>query len=189
MKVDSSSKIIYCTRCASQWEAENAFVFYDLRHADQFDIDAVDSCEMLVTCGKALLEQKRYDQADLCFLKASEQEPENYYIWRLRAFILESKVVNELKQSFYLFDKEKKVLVENSEYLNRYKELCKTAVRHCPSDMSGDLAEEFNDRIREHFNLAFIAYDEERKKRRNIIITAALILFCAIAIGLRTCSG
>ncbi|MCL2146742.1 MAG: hypothetical protein FWH52_02940 [Synergistaceae bacterium] len=186
MKVDSSSKTIFCTRCGSQLESEDAFVYFDLKHADKFDLDAVNSYELLLACGKSLLADQRYDQADLCFQKAADQKPDSYYIWKLRAFVWESKVVNEHKGSFYSYDRKSKELVENKEYIDRYKELCQTAVRHCPSDSSDELAEEFNDRIREHFAIAVRAYKEERNRQRYMAIVIALIIFCLIAFGLRS---
>ena len=181
MKVDSASKTIFCTRCGSQVDAEGAFYFHDLRHADKIDFGDVDGAGLLVASGKSLLEEGRYDDADICFQKAIEQTPDDYYIWKLRAFTLESKVVNGFKQSFYIFNKEKKDVVENGKYLEQYKELCQTAVRYCPSDMTHDLAEEFNDRIREHFHIARRAFDEERKKYRLIVLAAALVAFLVIA--------
>ena len=182
MKVDSASKTIFCTRCGSQFTADDAFMFHDLRHADKIDLDDANNYKVLVSSGKSLLEEGRYDQAERCFQKAVEQMPDDYYIWKLRAFTLESKLVNELRQSFYIYDKEKKELIENGKYLEQYKALCNEAVRYSPSDLCDEMAEEFNDRIREHFNIARKAFENDRKKYRKIVITAALITICIIII-------
>jgi tetratricopeptide (TPR) repeat protein len=187
MKVNSASESIFCTRCGSQIDAEDAYFYYDLKHADQVDIDSVNSYDMLVAGGKTLLEQRKYDRAELCFQKASEQEPENYFIWKLRAYTLESMVVNQLKQSFYYYDKAKKEVIENKPYIDQYKDFCQTAVRNCPSELSEELAEEFNDRLREHFSIAMTPFNEVRKRHRSIVITAAMVVFCVIALGLRAC--
>ena len=187
MKIDSSSETMFCSGCGNRHDAEGAFIYYDLKHADSFDADTVNSVSMFVKSGRTLLDQGKYDQADLCFQKAIELTPEDYYLWKLRAFTLESKVVNELRQSFYTYNKKTNGLVEAKEHLDQYKELCHTAVKLSPSDISDELAEEFNDRIREHFNIAMKAYMKARKRYRTIVITAALVLFLIIAIGFKAC--
>jgi tetratricopeptide (TPR) repeat protein len=187
MKLDSAKPTVFCANCGTQMQAEDAFVYYDLKTKGSADISGVESYKMLARFGTAFLEQKKHDLADSCFAKILAQAPDDYQVWRLRALTWESRVVNEFSKAFYAFDAKKAVLVENKEYLATYKEYCDNAVRYCPSELAAELAEEFNGHIRDHFSIAFRAYKKER--RRNTLTAAAAVstLLALAALALRAC--
>jgi tetratricopeptide (TPR) repeat protein len=187
MKVDSTSETIYCTRCGSQFDAEDAFVFYELKTKGETDVSRLDGYNMLLRCGMVFLEQKKHDMADACFQKILDKHPDDCQAWKLRALAWESKIVNEFRKTFYTYDYGRRELVENKEYLDKYKEYCQNAVRCSPADMSAGLAEEFNDRIRGHFGLAMKALKKERRRMAAVLSSATLILFVLVTMAFRSC--
>ncbi|MDR1439792.1 MAG: hypothetical protein LBJ10_07235 [Clostridiales bacterium] len=189
MKVDSTSQTIFCTRCGSQFDAQDAFVFYELKTKGETDLSKLEGYNMLLRCGMAFLEQKKHDMADSCFAKLLDKHPDDCQAWKLRAMAWESKVVNELRKTFYTYDYGKKELIENKEYLDKYKEFCQNAVKCSPADMSGELAEEFNDRIRGHFSLAHRALKKERRRAALILSSATLLLMVLVTIAFRSCGA
>ena len=189
LKIDSNAETVFCSRCGSQMGAEDAFVYYELKTSGVAELSNLEGYNMLITCGTSLLEQKKHDGADSCFRKILIDEPEDYAVWRLRAMTWESRVVFEFKSQFYLYDDTTKEVVENKDYLSVYKELCNNAVRHSPEELSHTLAEEFNNRIRGHFNIALKAFKKEKQKRRLLQTASVLGAFILILILFRNCSG
>ena len=188
LKLDSTSEIVFCTRCGSQLNAEDAFVLFDLKEANgAADLNKLENYNMLIKSGKMFLQQKKHDLADACFRKILEMSPDDYSVWKLRALMWESKVVNEFNKSFYTYNREKKQLIENKEYLDVYKEYCDNAVKYCPTDMSEQLAEEYNDRIRDHFDIALKAYKKEKYSTMRIQMIAVLIFLILTAMILQAC--
>jgi len=186
LKVDSDSETVFCANCGIQLQARDAFVYYDLKSGGNVDIDGIGSYSLLLKCGAGFFERGEYDKSDACFENMLKLAPDDYQVWKLRAKTWEAKVVNELKNSFYTYSK-KGGLKENKEYLTRYKELCDNAVRHSPSGTADELAEEFNDRIREHFELAHRAYRNDRRKSASFSALAAAALITLIAVALHSC--
>ena len=186
IKIDSESENIFCASCGIQLQAQDAFVYYDLKTSGEADINLVGSYKVLLKCGTDFLEQKKHDQAEACFAGILKNAPDDYQVWKLRALTWESRVVNEYNKSFYEFDN-KKGLVENKEYLDRYREYCDNAVRHCPSGMADELAEEFNDHIRGHFNIAHRAYKHEKRRSTAFAALAAAAMFGLAALALNAC--
>ena len=186
IKLDSESESIFCAICGIQMQAQDAFVYYDLKTNGKPDINAVDSYKILIKCGTEYLEQKKHDLADACFANILKTSPDDYQVWKLRALTLESRVVNEKNKSFYEFNRNGG-LVENKGYLAKYKEYCNNAVRHCPGEEADDLAEEFNDHIRSHFNIAYRAYKAEKRKSRTFAVLALATMLSLATLALNAC--
>ena len=186
VKIDSESETIFCAHCGIQQKAQDAFVYYELKTGGKADIGAIDSYSILLKCGAEFLEQKKHDQADACFTNILKNSPDDYRIWKLKALAWESRVVNDYKKSFYEFSR-KGGLTENKKYLEKYREFCDNAVRHCPGDISGDLAEEFNDHIRGHFSIAYRAYKNEKRKSAIFTALVTVSMFSLAALALNSC--
>ena len=186
IKLDSESESFYCAHCGIQLDSRDAFVYYDLKTGGEPDMDGIDSFKLLMRCSAGYLEQKKYEQADSCYEKILKLAPDDYRIWKLRALAWESRVINEYHKSFYEFRKENGV-VENKEYLAKFRELCGNAVRHCPGDMAGELAEEFNERVRGHFDIAYRAYKLEKRRTTAYTLLAGATLFALAAMALNAC--
>ena len=186
IKLDSESDNIYCANCGIQLQAQDAFMYYELKTGGETDIEAAGGYQILMKCGTDFLEQKKHDQADACFANILKNAPDDYQAWKLRALAWESRVVNEYKKSFYEFSR-KNGLVESKEYLAKYKEYCDNAVRCCPGDIADELAGEFNDHIRSHFDIAYRAYRREKRKSAAFTALMAASAFCLVALALNAC--
>ena len=187
IKLDSDSETIFCANCGIQLQAEDAFVYYELKTNGSVDaIGKVDSYKLLAKCGAEYLAQQKHDLAEACFSNILKNAPDDYQIWKLRALAWESRVVNEYHKSFYEFSRTGG-FVENKDYINKFREYCENAVRYCPTDLAEELAGEFNEHIRGHFNIAHRAYKLE--KRRSAIYTALMsVSFLALAaLALNSC--
>jgi hypothetical protein len=184
MKLESKSATIFCVNCGTQMQAEDAFVFYELKTGSVTDVEDVESIKVLRRCAMDSLKGKKYELADSCFAKILKSMPDDYQIWRLRALAVESEVVNGMGKAFYEYNPKKSGLVENGGYLKKYKEYCANAVKHCPRDESEALAEEFNDHIREHFSIAHRIYKRERRRAilYKVFVGAALLILSALAL-------
>ena len=182
IKLDSESESIFCVNCGIQMQAQDAFVYYDLKTSNKPDIDAVSSQKILLKCGTEFLEKQKHDLADACFANILKNSPDDYQVWKLRALTWESRIVNEVHKSFYEFNR-KSGITENKEYLAKYKEYCDNAVRHCPGEEAGALAEEFNDHIRSHFNIAYRVYKSEKRRSATfaILTLSTLLALAALA--------
>ena len=101
----------------------------------------------------------------------------------------ESKVVFEHKSLFYLYDANRKEVLENKNYLSIYKEFCGNAVKNAPVEISQTIAEEFNDRIREHFSIAFKAFKKEKRNWTLLQAASILVVFVLIVLLFRNCGG
>ena len=187
MKLDSDAESVFCSHCGSRMSAEDAFVYYDLKNSGGAEPDRIEGYDMLYTCGKSFLEQKKHDSADSCFVKMLDIKPDDYTIWRLRAMNWESKVVFELKSLFYRYDTDRKELIENKDYLSTYKEYCDNAVRFSPSELAETLAEEFNDRIREHFSVALKAFNKEKRSRMLVQVAVIAAVFLVVVMMFQMC--
>lgn len=212
LKLESDSTTTFCARCGIQLQAQDAFVYYDLKNGDGVDIDKIGSYSLLFKCGREFLEQKKHDLADACFVNMLKSEPDDYQIWKLRALSWESRVVNDYRKAFYEYKRggtqadrgrtetgrggiEKSgsdflrggVLTENKEFLDKYREYCNNAVRCCPADMAEELADEFNDRIRSHFDIAYRAYKRDRRNSTAYALLAAGSFFALAAVALKSC--
>ena len=186
LKLDSDSETIFCSNCGIQLQAEDAFVYYELKTGNAAAIDSVTSSSILLKSGRDFLGQGKHDLADACFEGVLKNAPSDYQVWKLRAIAWESRVVNEYHKSFYRYSKEKGV-VENKEYIEKYRGFCDNAIHNCPSDIASELAEEFNDRIRAHFDLAYRAYKADKRKSSTYVLLTAATAFVVIAITLRSC--
>ncbi|MCL2059115.1 MAG: hypothetical protein FWH01_08690 [Oscillospiraceae bacterium] len=186
IKLDSESESIYCAKCGIQMQAQDAFVYYELKTGGKPDIGAIGSYSILLKCGTGFLEQQKHDLADACFANILKNAPDDYQIWKLRALTWESQVVNEYKKSFYEFSR-KNGLVENKEYIEKYREYCDNAVRHSPGEISDELAEEFNDHIRGHFNIAYRAYKLEKRRSTTFTALTAASMLALVALALNAC--
>jgi len=186
LKLDSESESIFCAACGIQIQARDAFVYYELKTGGEAAINEIGSYKILLKCGADFLEDGKYDLADACFANILKNAPDDYQIWKLRAHAWESRIVNEYRKSFYEY-RRKGGLVENKEYLETYREYCDNAVRNSPGDTAGDLAEEFNDRIRSHFNIAFKAYKLDKRRSATLAALAAASLFLLAALALNSC--
>ena len=186
MKIDSESEEVFCSGCGIQLRAQDAFVYHDLKTGGETDISKVTNYSLLLKCGTGFLEQKKHDLADACFANILKNNPDDYQVWKLRALAWESRVVNEYKKSFYEYSRNGGIK-ENKRLIGKYREYCEQAVRHCPGEDSGALAEEFNDHIRAHFNIAHRAYKLEKRKSTTYAALAALSLFALAALALGTC--
>ena len=186
IKLDSDIENIFCPVCGIQMQARDAFTYYDLKTGGEKEINAAGSYNVLMKCGTDFLEQKKHDQADACFAGVLKSTPDDYQAWKLRALAWESRVVNEYNKSFYDYNR-KGGLSENKEYLDKYREYCDNAVRCSPGEISDELAGEFNDHIKSHFNIAYRAY--KRDKRRSTMFTALTggVLFGLAALALNAC--
>ena len=186
MKLDSESENVFCAGCGIQLQAQDAFVYFDLKTGGEADISKVTNVGLLMKCGKDFLEQKKHDLADACFSNILKKFPEDYQVWKLSAFSWESRIINEYRELFYEYDKVGG-LKEKKAYLSKYRELCGNAVRHCPGELAGGLAEEFNDHIRSHFNIAHKAYIKEKRKANKYALLAALSFVAVAALMLSYC--
>jgi len=186
LKIDSESESTYCAKCGIQMQAEDAFVYYELKTGGEADINEIDSYRILLKCGTDFFDRQEYDRADACFANIIKAAPDNYQIWKLRATTWEAKVINQLQKSFYRYDR-KIGLIENKEYLDKYKEYCENAVRCSPGELAGELASEFNEHIRGHFNIAYRAYKNDKRRNTAYTILTASALFAVAAIALNAC--
>ena len=186
LKIDSESESIFCAICGIQMEARDAFVYYDLKTGDEAAINEINSYKLLLKCGAGFLEEGKHALADACFANILKNAPDDYQIWKLRAQAWESRIVNEFRKPFYEYSR-KGGLVENKEYLETYREYCGNAVRNSPGEMAGGLAEEFNDRIRSHFDLAYRAYKHDKRRSATLAALAAASLFLLAALALNSC--
>jgi len=167
-------------------DARDAFVYYDLKTGGESEIREIGSHKLLLKCGTDFFEQGKYDLAEACFANILTNAPDDYRIWKLRAFNWESRVVNDFKKSFYEYTP-RGGLTEKKEYMDKYREFCDSAVRYCPGDMADGLAEEFNDRIRNHFDFAYRAYKLDRRRSAAFAAFSAASLFALAAVALRSC--
>ena len=186
MKIDSESENVFCAACGIQLPARDAFVYFQLKNGGETDIENVANASLLLKCGVDFLDQKKHDLADACFANVLNQNPDDYQAWKLRAAAWESRVVNEFRESFYEYSRTGG-LKENKDYVGKYREFCDNAVRCCPADMAGDLADEFNDHIRGHFNVAHQAYRTEKRKSAMFKVLAVLSMFSLAALAIGSC--
>jgi len=191
MKLDAAQENAYCTRCGARVRAEDAFVFYELKARGEGGEAAADAegRHVLLRSGVAFLEQGRHDLADSCFEKATLRDPDDWEAWKLRAQCWEARVLAESGKPFYAYDYETKELVEDTAAVERYKELCREALRCCPQEMSGALAEEVNERAREHFRLAYRAFRHERHRVRFMQLSAVLFAAILVILAYKSCAG
>ena len=182
IKIDSESGTIFCANCGIQLQAEDAFVYYELKtNGSEELINGLESYNLLAKLGTDYLSQKKYGLAEACFANILKNHPDDYQIWKLRALNWESQAVNEFHKPFYEYDK-KRGLVENKEYVAKFREYSEKAVQYCPGGMEGELAEELNDHVRGHFNIAHRAYAREKRKvaPRAALTGAALFALAAL---------
>jgi len=186
IKIDADSQTAFCAKCGIQLQSQDAFVYYELKKGGEPDVGNIGSYKLLIKCGTEFLEQGKHDLADACFANILKNAPDDYQVWKLRALTLESRVVNEHHASFYEYNKDGG-LKENKAYIDKYRELCGNAVRHCPAESAEALAEEFNDRIRAHFNIAYRAYKQERRRTLKFVVLASSALLLLSALALNSC--
>ena len=186
IKLDSESENIFCANCGIQLQAQDAFMYYELKTGGEMDLDATGSYNILLKCGTDFLEQKKHDQADACFANILKNAPEDYQVWKLRALAWESRVVNEYNRSFYTYSS-KDGLAENKEYLAKYREYCENAVRYCPGDIADEFADEFNEHIRSHFSIAYRAYKRDKRRSAMFTVLTGGAIFSLAALALNAC--
>jgi len=184
IKLDSESGSIFCANCGIRLNAEDAFVYYELKTGGEPDVGKIDGYKLLMSCAANCLEQKKFKLADDCLEKLLRISPDDYQIWKMRAMTWESRVIDEFKKSFYEYSR-KNGFKENREYIDRYREYCDNAVRNSPANVSRALADEFNERIRSHFKIAHKAYKKEKHKSfiYALIVTISAVGLAALALN------